>query len=107
MQAHLRQQFLNLVERLPAEERRAKHLRFSFLDQFADVGEVIVLETVGRAHNDLPPPALCGAGVSFLPASVGDLVFVAIYKLEAAAQQIQPELTLSLRPYIARFWQPL
>jgi hypothetical protein len=36
MQVELRQDFLDFVERLAPEERRAQHLGFRLLDQFAD-----------------------------------------------------------------------
>src|SRR5450759_5836444 len=53
MQAHLRQHFLDFVERLAAEIRRAQHHVFSLLHQVADIDDVVVLETVGRAHRQL------------------------------------------------------
>src|SRR5215218_783700 len=40
MQAHLRQHFLDLVERLASEVRRAEHLRFALLHEVADVDDV-------------------------------------------------------------------
>src|SRR5437016_4161182 len=40
MQAHLGQHFLDLVERLAAEVRRAQHFRFGLLHQIADVDDV-------------------------------------------------------------------
>src|SRR5690606_852244 len=53
MKAHLRQHFLDLVERLAAEIRRAKHLCLGLLDQVADVDDVVVLETVGGPYRQL------------------------------------------------------
>src|ERR1700694_4264986 len=53
MQPHLRQHFLDLVERLAAEIRRAQHLGLGLLHQIADVDDVVVLETIGRAHREL------------------------------------------------------
>ena len=51
MQAHARQHFLDLVQRLAAEVRRAQHLGFGLLDQIADIDDVVVLQAVGRAHR--------------------------------------------------------
>src|SRR5271157_102418 len=53
MQPHLRQHFLDLVERLAAEVRRAQHLALGLLDEVADVGDVVVLEAVGRTDREL------------------------------------------------------
>src|SRR5258706_3065854 len=53
MQAHLGQHFLDLVERLAPEVRRAQHLGFRLLDEIADINDVVVLETVGGAHAEL------------------------------------------------------
>src|SRR5262245_24543207 len=53
MEAHLRQHFLDLVERLAAEVRRAQHLGLGLLHQVADIDDVVVLETVGRTHAEL------------------------------------------------------
>src|SRR6266566_9234472 len=53
MQPHLGQHFLDLVERLAAEVRRAQHLGLGLLNEIADVDDVVVLETVGRAHAEL------------------------------------------------------
>src|SRR5689334_10208664 len=50
MQAHLRQHFLDLVQRLAAEVRGAEHLGFGLLHQIADVDDVVVLQTVRRTH---------------------------------------------------------
>src|SRR5690606_31926277 len=50
-QAHAREHFLDLVERLAAEVRRAQHLGFGLLDQIADVDDVVVLEAVGRTDR--------------------------------------------------------
>src|SRR3569623_3475064 len=46
-ETHARQHFLDLVERLAAEVRRAQHLGFGLLDQIADIDDVVVLEAVG------------------------------------------------------------
>src|SRR6185437_3621442 len=51
MEAHLRQHFLDLVERLATEIRRPQHLGLGLLNQVADIDDVVVLETVGRAHR--------------------------------------------------------
>src|SRR5208337_1481758 len=53
VQAHLRQHFLDLVERLAAEVRRAQHLALGLLDEVADVGDVVVLEAVGGTDGQL------------------------------------------------------
>src|SRR5262249_38473460 len=53
VEPHLRQHFLDLVERLAAEVRRAQHLRLGLLHEVADIDDVVVLETVGRTHREL------------------------------------------------------
>ena len=53
MQAHGRQHFLDLVQRLAAEVRRAQHLAFALLHQVADVDDVVVLEAVRRTDRKL------------------------------------------------------
>src|SRR6266536_555900 len=53
MQPHLGQHFLDLVERLAPEIRRAQHLGFGLLNEVADIDDVVVLETVGRRSSDL------------------------------------------------------
>src|SRR3569833_1471913 len=53
MQTHLRQDFLDLVERLAAEVRGAEHFRRGLLDEVADIDDVVVLEAVGRTHRKL------------------------------------------------------
>ena len=53
MEAHLRQHFLDLVQRLAAEIRRAKHLAFRLLDQVADIDDIVVLQAVGRTNRKL------------------------------------------------------
>src|SRR5690606_24082442 len=53
VQAHGGEHFLDLVERLAAEVRRAQHLGFRLLDEVADVDDVVVLEAVGRTHRKL------------------------------------------------------
>src|SRR5687767_3577026 len=51
MQAHLRQYLLDLVQRLAAEVRGAKHLRFRLLHEVADVDDVVVLQAVCRTDR--------------------------------------------------------
>src|SRR6266404_7336000 len=51
MQPHAGQYFLDLVQRLAAEVRRAQHLRLGLLYQIADVDDVVVLQAVGRANR--------------------------------------------------------
>src|SRR6202044_2910818 len=53
VKTHLRQHFLDLVERLAAEVRRPQHLAFGLLDEIADVGDVVVLEAIGGADGKL------------------------------------------------------
>ncbi len=53
MQPHLREHFLDLVERLAPEVRRAQHFRFALLHQIADIDDVVVLQAVGRSHREL------------------------------------------------------
>jgi hypothetical protein len=53
MQVELRQDFLDFVERLAPEERRAQHLGFRLLDQFADEADVVVPQAVGRPDGEL------------------------------------------------------
>src|SRR5690606_30323643 len=53
MEAHLRENFLDLVERLAAEVRGTEHLRLGLLDEVADVDDVVVLEAVGRTNRQL------------------------------------------------------
>src|SRR6266404_6557159 len=53
MQPHLRQHFLDLVERLTPEVRRAQHFGLGLLYQIADVDDIVVLEAIGRAHREL------------------------------------------------------
>src|SRR5690242_13606487 len=53
MQTHLGQYFLDLVQRLAAEVRRAQHFGFGLLHQIADIDDVVVLETVGGTHRQL------------------------------------------------------
>ena len=45
--------FLDLVQRLAAEVRRAEHLGLGLLDQVADIDDVVVLQAVGRADRQL------------------------------------------------------
>src|SRR5262249_24813647 len=51
LQAHLRQHFLDLVERLAPEVGRPQHLALGLLHEIADVDDVVVLQAVGRAHG--------------------------------------------------------
>src|SRR6516164_1795085 len=53
MEAHLGQHLLDLVERLSPEIRGAQHLGFALLNQIADVDDIVVLETIGRAYGKL------------------------------------------------------
>src|SRR5580700_9321981 len=53
MESHLGKHFLDLVERLAAEIRRAQHLALGLLHEIADIDDVVVLETVGGAHRKL------------------------------------------------------
>src|SRR5262245_1812322 len=53
METHLGQYLLDLVERLAPEIRRAQHLSLSLLNEVANIDDVVVLETVGRAHRKL------------------------------------------------------
>src|SRR5204863_7738956 len=53
MQTHLRQHFLDLVERLAAEVRGAEHFRLRLLHEVADVDDVVVLQAVCRTHRQL------------------------------------------------------
>src|SRR4051794_17556797 len=48
MQTHLRQHFLDLVERLAAEVRGAEHFGFRLLHEVADIDDVVVLQAVCR-----------------------------------------------------------
>src|ERR1700744_4007426 len=50
MQAHLRQHFLDLVQRLAAEIRGPQHLAFALLDEVADIDDVVVLQAVRRTY---------------------------------------------------------
>ena len=50
-QAHGRQHFLDFVQRLAAEVRRAEHFGFGLLNQIADIDDVVVLEAVGRTDR--------------------------------------------------------
>ena len=51
VEAHGRQHFLDLVERLAAEVRRAQHFGFGLLNEIADVDDVVVLQAISRAHR--------------------------------------------------------
>src|SRR5579863_7806193 len=53
VEAHLREHFLDLVERLASEVRRPQHLAFGLLDEVADIGDVVVLEAVGGTDRKL------------------------------------------------------
>src|SRR6185437_5588427 len=52
-QAHLRQDLLDLVERLAAEVLRLQHLVLALLDELADGLDIGVLQAVVRAHAQL------------------------------------------------------
>src|ERR1700733_7454704 len=51
MQTHLGQHFLDFVERLAAEVRRAEHFGFRLLHEVADIDDVVVLQAVGRTYR--------------------------------------------------------
>src|SRR5262249_45599569 len=51
MQAHLRQDFLDLVKRFTSEIRRTQHFGFALLHEVSDVHDVVVFQTIGRAHG--------------------------------------------------------
>src|ERR1039457_6842569 len=51
-QAHLREDFLDLIQRLAAEVLGLQHLGFGLLDKFADGGDVGVLQAVVAAHGE-------------------------------------------------------
>src|SRR5271170_7222949 len=53
MQPHLREHFLDFVERLAAEIRRSKHFALRLLDEVADIGDVVVLEAIGGSDRKL------------------------------------------------------
>src|SRR6266566_942900 len=53
METHLRQHFLDLVERLAAEIRGPQHLGLGFLHEIADIDDVVVLQAIRRAHRQL------------------------------------------------------
>src|SRR5580698_6257425 len=53
VEPHLREHFLDFVERLAAEIRRSKHFALRLLDEVADVGDVVVLEAIGGADRKL------------------------------------------------------
>src|SRR5580704_12362861 len=53
VQPHLSKHFLDFVERLAAEIRRAEHFALRLLDEVADIGDVVVLEAVGGADRKL------------------------------------------------------
>src|SRR6218665_148625 len=48
VKAHLRQHFLDFVERLAPEIRGAEHFGFGLLDEIADIDDVVVLQAVRR-----------------------------------------------------------
>ena len=52
-QPQVRENELDLVERLPPEVLGAQHLRLALLDELADRADVGVLQAVGRAHGEL------------------------------------------------------
>ena len=51
VQPHLSEHFLDFVERLAAEIRRAEHFALRLLDEVADIGDVVVLEAIGGADR--------------------------------------------------------
>ena len=53
VETHGGENFLDLVERLAAEIRRAQHLGFRLLDQVADIHDVVVLQAVRRTDRQL------------------------------------------------------
>ena len=53
VQAHGRQHFLDLVQRLAAEVRGAQHLALGLLNEVADIDDVVVLQAVRRADRKL------------------------------------------------------
>src|SRR5258708_37570215 len=50
-QAHLGENFFDLLERLAPKVLRLEHLGLGLLHQLADVTDVGVLQAVGRAHR--------------------------------------------------------
>src|SRR5258708_8078622 len=53
MKPHLRQHFLDLIERLAPEIRRTQHLGLGLLNKIPDIADIVVLDTVGRAYRQL------------------------------------------------------
>ncbi len=53
MESHLRQHRFDLVERFAPEIRRAQHFGFGLLNEIADIDDVVVLQTIGRADRKL------------------------------------------------------
>src|SRR5258708_3735028 len=53
IETHLRKPFLDLPERPPAEIWRPQHFGFRLLYEFADEGDVVVLQTVSRPDRKL------------------------------------------------------
>src|SRR5690606_6376119 len=51
VETHRSQHFLDFVQRLAAEVRRAEHFRLRLLDQVADVDDVVVLQAVRRTDR--------------------------------------------------------
>src|SRR5690606_22935191 len=53
VQAHVGQDFLDLVQRLAAEVRRAQHVGLGLLHEVADIDDIVVLEAVRGADGKL------------------------------------------------------
>src|SRR3984957_10533439 len=53
VEPHLREHFLDFVERLAAEIRRSEHFALRLLDEVADIGDFVVLEAIGGANRKL------------------------------------------------------
>ena len=51
MNAHLSQNFFDFIQRLAAKVRRTQHFRFGFLNQIADINDIVVLQAVGRTNR--------------------------------------------------------
>jgi hypothetical protein len=51
VQTHGSENFLDFVQRLATEVRRAKHFGFGLLDQVADINDVVVLQAVCRTNG--------------------------------------------------------
>ena len=51
MQAHAGQNLLDFVQGFATEVWRAEHVAFAFLNQVADINDVVVLEAIGGANR--------------------------------------------------------